>query len=110
MCQLFFAWRIKILTKKNSLAILVAGLSVASGLCAIGAGIAIPIVKELAHFDRFQVVGCLWLGLTALVDLLITVVMTTNLVNRLLILLCDGETHTHYRTRKRLDSSRPILW
>ncbi|KAF8920110.1 hypothetical protein CPB85DRAFT_1428934 [Mucidula mucida] len=57
----------------------IATLSVASGLCAIGSGIAVSWVKFLADFDKFQAIGCLWLGLTALVDILITVIVSSFL-------------------------------
>ncbi len=81
LCQLFFAYRIKILTGSSWLGYGIATLSVASGLCAIGSGIAVSWVKFLADFDKFQAIGCLWLGLTALVDILITVIVSSFLVS-----------------------------
>ncbi|SJL14125.1 uncharacterized protein ARMOST_17580 [Armillaria ostoyae] len=81
-CQLFFAWRIKVLTGKWWLTSIVTALSIISGLAAIGSGIAVSWVVQLAEFDKFQSVGCLWLATTAAVDILITVIMTLNLNQR----------------------------
>ncbi len=80
-CQLFFAWRIKVLTGKWWLTSIVTALSIISGLAAIGSGIAVSWVVKLAEFDKFQPVGCLWLATTAVVDILITAIMTVNLVS-----------------------------
>ncbi|KAF9020946.1 hypothetical protein BDZ89DRAFT_1071869 [Hymenopellis radicata] len=82
LCQLFFAYRIKVLTGNTWLGYGIAFLSVASGLCAIGSGIAVSWVKFLADFDKFQSIGCLWLGLTALVDILITIIVSSFLNQR----------------------------
>ncbi|PBK82209.1 hypothetical protein ARMGADRAFT_1090581 [Armillaria gallica] len=81
-CQLFFAWRIKVLTGKWWLTSIVTALSIISGLAAIGSGIAVSWVVKLAEFDKFQPVGCLWLATTAAVDILITAIMTVNLNQR----------------------------
>lgn len=81
-CQLFFAWRIKVLTGKWWLTSIVTALSIISGLAAIGSGIAVSWVVKLAEFDKFQSVGCLWLATTAAVDILITAIMTVNLNQR----------------------------
>ncbi|KAK0222728.1 hypothetical protein EDD85DRAFT_860887 [Armillaria nabsnona] len=81
-CQLFFAWRIKVLTGKWWLTGIVTALSIISGLAAIGSGIAVSWVVKLAEFDKFQSVGCLWLATTAAVDILITAIMTVNLNQR----------------------------
>ncbi|KAK0196185.1 hypothetical protein F5146DRAFT_1118690 [Armillaria mellea] len=81
-CQLFFAWRIKVLTGKWWLTSIVTVLSIISGLAAIGSGIAVSWVVKLAEFDKFQSVGCLWLATTAAVDILITAIMTMNLNQR----------------------------
>ncbi|KAK0471567.1 hypothetical protein IW261DRAFT_835021 [Armillaria novae-zelandiae] len=81
-CQLFFAWRIKVLTGKWWLTSIVTALSIISGLAAIGSGIAVSWVVKLAEFDKFQSVGCLWLATTAAVDILITAIMTLNLNQR----------------------------
>ncbi|PBK82200.1 hypothetical protein ARMGADRAFT_1019784, partial [Armillaria gallica] len=81
-CQLFFAWRIKVLTGKWWLTSIVTALSIISGLAAIGSGIAVSWVVKLAEFDKFQPVGCLWLATTAVVDILITAIMTVNLNQR----------------------------
>lgn len=81
-CQLFFAWRIKVLTGKWWLTAIVTTLSVISGLAAIGSGIAVSWVVKLADFNKFQSVGCLWLATTAAVDILITAIMTMNLNQR----------------------------
>ncbi|PBK65478.1 hypothetical protein ARMSODRAFT_435568 [Armillaria solidipes] len=81
-CQLFFAWRIKVLTGKWWLTSIVTALSIISGLGAIGSGIAVSWVVQLAEFDKFQSVGCLWLATTAAVDILITAIMTMNLNQR----------------------------
>jgi len=79
LCQLFFTYRIMVLTRRKWLGYTIAALSLASGLCAIGSGVAVDWVRFLADFDNFQIIGCLWLGLTALVDVLITTILTSFL-------------------------------
>ncbi|KAG7450033.1 uncharacterized protein BT62DRAFT_620642 [Guyanagaster necrorhizus] len=81
-CQLFFAWRIKVLTGKLWLTAIVVTLSIISGLSAIGSGIAVSWVVKLADFTKFESIGCLWLATTAAVDILITVIMSLNLNQR----------------------------
>ncbi|KII90430.1 hypothetical protein PLICRDRAFT_38969 [Plicaturopsis crispa FD-325 SS-3] len=78
-CQLFFAWRIKVLTGSIWMGGGVALLAVGSGLCAVGVGIAIGIVVDLANFHLFNGIGSTWLVLTSVVDILITTILSWHL-------------------------------
>ncbi|KII84679.1 hypothetical protein PLICRDRAFT_179482 [Plicaturopsis crispa FD-325 SS-3] len=78
-CQLFFAWRIKVLTGKVWMGAGIALLSIASGLCAVGVGIAIGIVIDILAFYKFNAIGSTWLALTATVDVLITITLSWHL-------------------------------
>ncbi|KAI0784772.1 hypothetical protein C8Q75DRAFT_369245 [Abortiporus biennis] len=77
--QLFFAWRVKVLTD-NTLAVL---LIVATSLCSlfggIGTSIAISIVPQFQQFQKFKVIVIVWLIGAAVCDTAITIALTIYL-------------------------------
>ncbi|TFY67257.1 hypothetical protein EVG20_g3998 [Dentipellis fragilis] len=77
--QLFFAWRVKVLTNNN---IAVAGIvvgSIISCLGGIATSIAIGIVPVWTEFQKFKIPVIVWLTVSALVDSTITVILVWHL-------------------------------
>ncbi|KAL1686295.1 hypothetical protein GGG16DRAFT_118049 [Schizophyllum commune] len=77
--QIFFSWRVKILTGHSLLAGTIATSSCASLLCGIATAIACGFVPAFAQFQKFKVVVIIWLAASSLSDILIT----GSLVNHL---------------------------
>ncbi|KAI0337921.1 hypothetical protein BDW22DRAFT_1423313 [Trametopsis cervina] len=77
--QLFFAWRIKVLTKSWPLVLLIVFCSVCQWCGGLGSGIAITIVPAYMQFQRFQVVVIIWLVFSALTDTIITITLVWHL-------------------------------
>jgi len=77
--QLFFAWRVKVLTGSYiTVGALVVG-SIISCLGGIATSIAIGIVPMWLDFQRFKIPVIIWLTVSALVDSTITVIMVWHL-------------------------------
>ncbi|KAI0036513.1 hypothetical protein K488DRAFT_40942 [Vararia minispora EC-137] len=77
--QLFFSWRVKVLTGSNiAVACLVVG-SIISCLGGIATSIAIGIVPMWQEFQRFEIPVIIWLTISALVDSTITIIMVWHL-------------------------------
>lgn len=92
--QLFFAWRVKVLTGNIWLVSLITITSIASGrryfitvprpridtalpsVCAIGAAAATEWVPQFVNFQKFEVVVIIWLAGSAVSDVVITAAMT----------------------------------
>ncbi|TRM66031.1 hypothetical protein BD626DRAFT_486562 [Schizophyllum amplum] len=70
--QMFFAWRVKLLTGNIWLALIIATFSVATVLCGIATAIGCGIVMYFVDFQKFSVVVIIWLAGSALSDILIT--------------------------------------
>ncbi|OCH90855.1 hypothetical protein OBBRIDRAFT_754219, partial [Obba rivulosa] len=77
--QLFFAWRIKVLTRKNWVVAIVVVTAMGSIFGGIGTSIAIHFVPEFIEFQKFQVVVIVWLILAAVCDSTITISLTLHL-------------------------------
>ncbi|KAI0055577.1 hypothetical protein BV25DRAFT_1865755 [Artomyces pyxidatus] len=77
--QLFFAWRVKVITRSNAaVAILIVG-SVISCLGGIATSIAIGMVPMWLEFQKFEIPVIVWLTVSALVDSGITVILVWHL-------------------------------
>ncbi|EPQ54595.1 hypothetical protein GLOTRDRAFT_129946 [Gloeophyllum trabeum ATCC 11539] len=79
MVQLFFAWRVRVLTGRLPLALVIAFLSIVSGLSGLGTSIAVGIIPEFVHFQKFQVIVIMWLLTTCICDVAITAALTWHL-------------------------------
>ncbi|VDC00701.1 unnamed protein product [Peniophora sp. CBMAI 1063] len=77
--QLFFAWRVMVLTRSYvATGLLVVG-SIISCLGGIATSIAIGIIPEWEMFQKFEVPVIIWLTVSALVDTSITGIMVWHL-------------------------------
>ncbi|KAL1743178.1 hypothetical protein HDZ31DRAFT_41583 [Schizophyllum fasciatum] len=77
--QIFYSWRVKILTGHKFLAGAITIFSCASLLCGIATAIACGFVPAFAQFQKFKVVVIIWLAASSISDILIT----GSLVNHL---------------------------
>ncbi|KAG0702835.1 hypothetical protein DFH29DRAFT_485354 [Suillus ampliporus] len=79
LVQLFFAWRIRILTSSVWLVGIIVFLASAAFLCGIGTTIAINMVPVFTQFHRFEVVFVIGLASSAVDNLLITGLLVRSL-------------------------------
>ncbi|QRV79274.1 hypothetical protein RhiJN_07289 [Ceratobasidium sp. AG-Ba] len=77
--QLFFAWRIWVLSKSIPLAGLIVSIAVAQGLCAMYSGIKFAILNDITKIASLFPSATVWLGGSALCDFIITISMVTFL-------------------------------
>ncbi|EPQ53453.1 hypothetical protein GLOTRDRAFT_130788 [Gloeophyllum trabeum ATCC 11539] len=79
MVQLFFAWRIKILTGNNYLVGIVIVAAITGMFGGLGTAVAIKFVPKFIEFQRFEPVVIVWLIGNAICDIIITSVLTWHL-------------------------------
>ncbi|KZT23453.1 hypothetical protein NEOLEDRAFT_1180103 [Neolentinus lepideus HHB14362 ss-1] len=79
MVQLFFAWRVRVLTARLPLALVIAFMSIVAGLSGLGTSIAVGIIPQFVHFQKFQVIVIMWLLTTCICDIAITAALTWHL-------------------------------
>lgn len=77
--QLFFAWRIWVLSKSVPLAGLIVSIAIAQGICAIYAGVKFAILNDITKIATLFPSATVWLGGSALCDFIITISMVTFL-------------------------------
>jgi len=79
MVQIFFAWRVKVITGNIWIMIVLLFGSIVSGLGGVATSIAIGIVPNFLEFQRFKAPVIVWLVSSALVDVTITGFLTWHL-------------------------------
>jgi len=79
MVQMFFAWRVKVLTNNWPSVIFIAFCSVCQWCGGIGTAIACGIIPEFVHFQKFQVIVIIWLAFSAVADTSITLALVWHL-------------------------------
>ncbi|KAI0771212.1 hypothetical protein BD413DRAFT_65230 [Trametes elegans] len=79
LVQLFFAWRVKVLTSNWIAVVLIAFSAVAQFCGGLGTSIAIGMVPEFTHFQQFQIIVIIWLAFSAVADTLITASLVWHL-------------------------------
>ncbi|OCH90854.1 hypothetical protein OBBRIDRAFT_564020 [Obba rivulosa] len=77
--QLFFAWRIKVLTNNNWIVGTIVVTAMGSIFGGIATAAAIHFVPEFIEFQKFQAVVIIWLILAAICDTTITITLTLHL-------------------------------
>ena len=80
LAQLFFAWRIYVLTKNLlvvSAIVLLGGVSI---LSSVGTTIGVRVVPQFVHFQKFEVIAIIWLASAACADVIIATVLVLYLV------------------------------
>ncbi|KAI9568179.1 hypothetical protein HD554DRAFT_1987664, partial [Boletus coccyginus] len=79
LVQVFFAWRIKILTRSKLLVTGIVTIALAGMLCGIGTSIAINLVPTFTEFQKFESIVIVWLSLSVVDNLLITASLVLSL-------------------------------
>ncbi|EIM81295.1 uncharacterized protein STEHIDRAFT_86647 [Stereum hirsutum FP-91666 SS1] len=79
MVQLFFAWRVRVISGSNWLTGLIVVVSVASFLTAIGTSVATAIIQEFPKLHKSRPIGGTWLAFSAVCDILITTALVVSL-------------------------------
>jgi hypothetical protein len=80
--QLFFAWRIKLLTRNMTVFTIIVICSGVQFFAGLATAVACSIITHFVEFQKFQVVVILWLAFSALADVIIAVAMTVHLRNQ----------------------------
>ncbi|PIL30713.1 hypothetical protein GSI_06881 [Ganoderma sinense ZZ0214-1] len=81
LVQLFFAWRVNVLTSNRWIVTAILICAVAQLLGGIGTSIGVTIVRDFGELRKFQAVGIVWLVAAALGDVLITAALVWHLRN-----------------------------
>ncbi|PIL35700.1 hypothetical protein GSI_02430 [Ganoderma sinense ZZ0214-1] len=79
LVQLFFAWRVKVLTSNRRIVGVIVLCSVTQLLGGLGVTIALGMVPQFYEFRKFRVIGIIWLVAAALADMLITAALVWHL-------------------------------
>ncbi|OSD07500.1 hypothetical protein PYCCODRAFT_619779 [Trametes coccinea BRFM310] len=79
LVQSFFAWRVKVLTRSWVAVGLIAFCSFAQFCGGLGTAIAVGMIPEFVHFQKFQVIVIVWLAFSAVADTLITASLVWHL-------------------------------
>lgn len=79
MVQMFFAWRVKVLTNSWPAVFFIAFCSICQWCGGVGTAIACGIIPEFIHFQKFQVIVIIWLAFSAVADTAITMALVWHL-------------------------------
>ncbi|KAI0726468.1 hypothetical protein C8Q72DRAFT_526455 [Fomitopsis betulina] len=77
--QMFFAWRVKVLTGKLPAVILIAFCSLCQWCGGIGTAIAVGMIPEFTHFQKFELIVIVWLAFSAVADTVIAISLVWHL-------------------------------
>jgi len=77
--QLFFAWRVKVVTGNIWAVILIAACAIINMLSSVGTSVAVGMIPVFTEFVRFKVIVIMWLVSAAVADVCITVSLTHHL-------------------------------
>ncbi|KAF9808957.1 hypothetical protein IEO21_07679 [Rhodonia placenta] len=78
--QMFFAWRVKVLTNSIPAVLFVMFCSLFQWCGGVGTAIAVGMIPEFVHFQRFEVIVIIWLAFSAVADSSITAALVWHLV------------------------------
>ncbi|THG96863.1 hypothetical protein EW026_g5047 [Hermanssonia centrifuga] len=79
LVQMFFAWRVKVLTGNWFVVGFIALCSICQWCGGLGTAIAVGMIPEFVHFQKFEVIVIIWLVFSALADTAITLALTWHL-------------------------------
>ncbi|KAJ7583336.1 hypothetical protein C8J56DRAFT_207217 [Mycena floridula] len=71
--QLYFAWRIRSITKSNLWPAVILVLSLTSLTASITTAVSVVMFRDFAQFHRFEAAMATWLGTAAVADVIITI-------------------------------------
>ncbi|KAH7912480.1 hypothetical protein BJ138DRAFT_1134694 [Hygrophoropsis aurantiaca] len=80
--QLFYAWRVHVIVQKKWLTVIIVLLSLIGGLSGIATAVCAIYIPIFTHFQRFKAAVTLWLGFSALSDVIIAALLVWHLQRR----------------------------
>ncbi|KAH0586221.1 hypothetical protein H2248_007476 [Termitomyces sp. 'cryptogamus'] len=80
LVQVFFAWRVKVLTRSIMITIVIFLCAASSFFMGIATAVAISIVPRFVEFQRFKVIVIIWLVCSSFADIVITATLVSYLV------------------------------
>ncbi|KAJ2912835.1 hypothetical protein MD484_g7580, partial [Candolleomyces efflorescens] len=98
--QLFFAWRIKILTKSWIFCAIIAVMALAGCVAGIWTAVEVGRTPTFTEFQNFKATVIVWLASEAVCDVLITAVLVVYLVGIVPSSIPEGSTETKQRKHK----------
>ncbi|KAG5733766.1 hypothetical protein E4T56_gene8192 [Termitomyces sp. T112] len=82
LVQVFFAWRVKVLTRSIMITIVIFLCAASSFFMGIATAVAISIVPRFVEFQRFKVIVIIWLVCSSFADIVITATLVSYLTKR----------------------------
>ncbi|EJF57076.1 hypothetical protein DICSQDRAFT_92661 [Dichomitus squalens LYAD-421 SS1] len=79
LVQCFFAWRVKVLTNSWPAVFFIATCAIVQFCGGLGTSIAVGMIPEFVHFQKFEVIVIVWLAFSAVADCAITVALVWHL-------------------------------
>ncbi|KAH9889978.1 hypothetical protein C8Q73DRAFT_146699 [Cubamyces lactineus] len=79
LVQMFFAWRVKVLTSSWIAVGTIAVCSFAQFCGGLGTAIAVGMIPQFVQFQKFQVIVIIWLAFSAVADTLVTASLVWHL-------------------------------
>ncbi|KAH9841813.1 uncharacterized protein C8Q71DRAFT_349276 [Rhodofomes roseus] len=77
--QMFFAWRVKVLTGSITAVCVIMFCSLCQWCGGIGTAIAVGMIPEFTHFQQFEVIVIVWLAFSAVADTMICISLVWHL-------------------------------
>ncbi|EKM82090.1 hypothetical protein AGABI1DRAFT_105442, partial [Agaricus bisporus var. burnettii JB137-S8] len=79
MVQLFFTWRVYVLTRNRLLVVIVGLLALASAVCGCLTTWEVIAIPQFARFQNFRGIVIVWLAAAACADIMITIILVWHL-------------------------------
>ncbi|KAI1794885.1 hypothetical protein LXA43DRAFT_91467 [Ganoderma leucocontextum] len=79
LVQCFFAWRVKVLTNSLPAVFFIATCAIVQFCGGLGTSIAVGMIPEFFHFQKFEVIVIIWLAFSAVADCTITIALVWHL-------------------------------
>ncbi|KAL1950417.1 hypothetical protein VTO73DRAFT_5541 [Trametes versicolor] len=79
LTQLFFAWRVNVLTHSIPAVIFISFCALCQLCGGLGTSIAVGMIPEFVHFQKFEIIVIVWLAFSAVADCAITVALVWHL-------------------------------
>ncbi|OJT08158.1 hypothetical protein TRAPUB_954 [Trametes pubescens] len=79
LTQCFFAWRVNVLTHSIPAVIFISFCALCQLCGGLGTSIAVGMIPEFVHFQKFEIIVIVWLAFSAVADCAITVALVWHL-------------------------------
>ncbi|KAI0632408.1 hypothetical protein C8Q77DRAFT_1159036 [Trametes polyzona] len=79
LTQIFFAWRVNVLTHSIPAVIFITFCALCQFCGGLGTSIAVGMIPEFVHFQKFEIIVIVWLAFSAVADCAITIALVWHL-------------------------------